>query len=464
VPTKTAFALWTELETIAADGRCILFLRNNERINFSELERRVTLEIGKLARTSGSWPERAPLWQPDASRDTGTAAAMIGESQVQSEPARRRSIWRSLSHLAWGILHFPAVLRRAIAGVHTAEYARSAVEQLRQVTDALQTRAASTERTIGFLVGNGDPRDLFGEIDKLRRDFSTRFNEVEQWRRASVSTAANLLTRTEELAAQLSRVNEQAAMLRREVMFQQRQLTRLATPSTEQPSQPVASVLTQRHDSLYAAFEDVFRGSREDIIGRLAPYLERLTVAGAGQPDRPIVDIGCGRGEWLELLRREGLSAYGIDINMIMVERSVTLGLDARHADLMTHLHGLQDASRSAVTAFHVVEHLPFETLVDFLDESLRVLIPGGILILETPNPETVRVGATTFYNDPTHRNPLMPAVLQFVVEHRGFSDVEVLKLHPFVQGLLKGSSEDAQLLNRVLFGPQDFAIIARRV
>jgi O-antigen chain-terminating methyltransferase len=442
-----------------------LFRRNNESIDFSELERRVTLEIGKLARAARSSPEQALLSQPDSSHDTGTAAAaMIGESQMQSEPAHRRSIWRSLSHLAWGILHFPTVLRRAIAGVHTAEYTRSAVEQLRQVTDALDTRAASTETTVGFLVGNGDPRDVFGEINKLRRDFSTKFNEVEQWRRAAANTAANLLTRTEDLAAQLSRVDQQAAMLKREVMFQQRQLTRLAVPSTEQPSQPVASVLTQRHDSLYAAFEDVFRGSREDIIERLAPYLERLTVAGAGQPDRPVVDIGCGRGEWLELLRREGLSAYGIDINMIMVERSMTLGLDARHADLMTHLHGLQDASRSAVTAFHVVEHVPFETLVDFLDESLRVLIPGGILILETPNPETMRVGATTFYNDPTHRNPLMPAVLQFVVEHRGFSDVEVLKLHPFVQGLLEGSSEDAQLLNRVLFGPQDFAIIARRM
>ena len=123
----------------------------------------------------------------------------------------------------------------------------------------------------------------------------------------------------------------------------------------------------------------------------------------------------------------------------------------------------LEDAALSALTAFHVVEHLPFGTLVDFLDEALRVLIPGGLLILETPNPETVRVGATTFYNDPTHRNPLMPEMLRFIVQHRGFAEVEILRLHPFTEGLLEEPTADAEMLNRVLFGSQDFAIVGRR-
>ena len=124
----------------------------------------------------------------------------------------------------------------------------------------------------------------------------------------------------------------------------------------------------------------------------------------------------------------------------------------------------LPAASRSAVTAFHVVEHLGFEVLVDFLDEALRVLMPGGMLILETPNPENLRVGANSFYNDPTHRNPIPPETLRFLVHQRGFAEAEILRLHPFpVEQHLKANDEDARRLNDLLFGPQDYAVIARR-
>jgi 2-polyprenyl-3-methyl-5-hydroxy-6-metoxy-1,4-benzoquinol methylase len=447
-----------------------LFLKNNERIDFSELEQRVTLELGRLDRAATLLPERTSTWTPDSSGLPGRAAApMIGESEMQSEAAPHRSIGRMLSHLAWGILHLPGVLRRAISAVFAAEFARTMVDHLKQSDDAIQSRIAAAERSIAALRENDDPRDLVGEIARLRRGITARLDELEQARHTSDGTANRLRGEMEGLAVQLARVAEQLAMAKREVMFQQRRLTSLALPTVGQPEEvtmenAAATAVARRHDSFYAAFEDVFRGSREDIIERLAPYVQRLAVAGGGQTDKPVLDIGCGRGEWLELLRRQGLSAYGIDINTIMVERVLKFGLDARHADLMTHQRSQDDPTHRAHTAFHVVEHLPFDTLIDFLDEALRILIPGGTLILETPNPETMRVGATTFYNDPTHRNPLMPAVLQFVVEHRGFSEVEVLKLHPFVQGLLNSNSEDAHLLNRVLFGPQDFGIIARRV
>jgi SAM-dependent methyltransferase len=401
-----------------------LFVNNNDKIDFAALERRISSEIARLSRSTDSSPGRVSKNETASLPNVGIqVTAATGEIEMTAEPAIRRSLWRTLSHFLWGILHPTTVLRRIISGYYAAEYARARVTQLGQVTDLIQARVSATEQ-------------LVSAIEK--------------------SSA--------ELRMQITPFIDQLAMIRREVMFQQRQLTRLAAPATGQPlAAAAAAVSAQRLDSLYAAFEDVFRGSREDIIQRLSPYAERLAVAGAGQPDKPIVDIGCGRGEWLELLRNKGLAAYGIDINTIMVERSVALGLDARRADLIAHLRDLEDASRSAVTAFHVVEHLPFETLIDFFDEALRVLIPGGILILETPNPETMRVGATTFYNDPTHRNPLMPAPLQFIVEHRGFTDAEILKLHPFTQGLLQEPTEDAQLLNHVLFGPQDYAIIARR-
>ena len=232
------------------------------------------------------------------------------------------------------------------------------------------------------------------------------------------------------------------------------------------PTREMATALwDQRLDSLYSAFEDKYRGSRADIKQRHVPYLAKLKLAGAGRKETPIVDIGCGRGEWLELLLENGLAAYGIDINSMMVERTTLLGLDARVADLAAHLRSLDDGSRSAVTAFHVVEHLAFDVLVDFLDQALRVLMPGGILIVETPNPENMRVGATTFYNDPTHRNPILPEPLAFIVEHRGFSDVEILRLHPGPESeRLEGEGPDIAHLNALLFGPRDYAIIARRL
>jgi 2-polyprenyl-3-methyl-5-hydroxy-6-metoxy-1,4-benzoquinol methylase len=430
-----------------------LFVHNNEWIDFCELERRAALEIAKLARTAGSPPRQAPLWGAALSPDTGTAAPE--ENEMAAEAAPRRSIWRIFSHLVWGISHLPSVLRRAISGVFSAEYARSEVATLTQFADAIQLRVAASEQAIGALTGR---------IANVSANAAARQSELDNRTRETLTTASTLAARFEDLAAQFSRLTEQLAMVRREVTFQQRQLTRFAVPTADQPPESAPAVLTHRFDALYAALEDVCRGNREAMIERLTPYVERLIVAGAGLPDKPVIDIGCGQGEWLELLRREGLSAYGIDINRVMVERCTARGLDARPADVMAHLRGLEDVSRGAVTAFHVVEHLPFATLIDLLDESLRILIPGGTLILETPNPETLRVGATTLYQRPNRNNPLMPETLKCIVEHRGFNDIEIIRLHPFADGLLRGTSEDARLLNHVLSGPRDFGIIARRL
>ncbi len=270
---------------------------------------------------------------------------------------------------------------------------------------------------------------------------------------------------TRELIENLERVTgleKKVNSLKREVMFQQRRLTRLAEVPAP-PMQARPDTTDHRLDALYVAFEDVFRGTREDIKARLRPYIDRLALC-AGQPGKPILDIGCGRGEWLETLKEAHLQAYGIDSNLMMVEYARSLGLDAQEVDLMTHLRDLPDASRSAVTAFHVVEHLGFGVLVDFLDEALRVIMPGGMLILETPNPENLLVGAHSFYNDPTHRNPIPPEPLRFLVDQRGFTEVEILRLHPFPAELRLGAdNDDTRRLNNLLFGPQDYAVIARR-
>jgi SAM-dependent methyltransferase len=182
-------------------------------------------------------------------------------------------------------------------------------------------------------------------------------------------------------------------------------------------------------DSLYADFEDKFRGSRELVRARAMQYVDFVRQSGAGSADAPIIDLGCGRGEWLELLRDNGMMAKGIDTNGVFLDACRSLGLDVIDGDAIASLHGMADGSAGAITSMHLVEHLTFEDMVALIDESLRVLRPGGALILETPNPENLMVATHWFYMDPTHRNPLPPEFLRWLVGSRGFADARVERL-----------------------------------
>lgn len=182
-------------------------------------------------------------------------------------------------------------------------------------------------------------------------------------------------------------------------------------------------------DPFYAAFEDRFRGSRELVRHRVEPYLQWMRDAGAGTREAPVLDLGCGRGEWLELLRDHQMYASGIDLNATFIETCRGRGLEVQHADVLAGLAGRADQSVGAVTSMHLVEHLPFEAAIALIDEARRVLRPGGLLLLETPNPENLRVGAHWFYLDPTHRNPIPPETLRWLVESRGFQAVRIERL-----------------------------------
>ena len=217
-------------------------------------------------------------------------------------------------------------------------------------------------------------------------------------------------------------------------------------------------------DALYLTFEDTFRGPRDLIKNRQRVYLPYLEAAGIGGKEMPVLDVGCGRGELLELLRDVGLHARGIDCNHAMVALCQELGLDVQQADIQEHLSGVPDASLGGVTLSHVVEHLPYPLVIAFFDEVLRTLKPGGMLILETPNPQNIQVGAHTFYTDPTHRNPLPSNTLKFFVEARGFTDVQILPLSPYPDSYaLPEDSELAKRFNAHFYGPQDYAVIGRK-
>jgi len=203
-------------------------------------------------------------------------------------------------------------------------------------------------------------------------------------------------------------------------MFLQEARKRLSEPFSQEQLQTFVNEDQHFLDAFYVAFEDKFRGSREDIFNSLKVYLPLIKEAKIGTSESSIVDVGCGRGEWLEMLWESGYTARGIDINRVMLEQCRSRGLEVIEADVIAYLRTLPNESLGAVTGFHIIEHLSFETLVQLFDESVRVLKPGGLVIFETPNPRNILVGSGDFYRDPTHKNPIHPDTISFLAESRG--------------------------------------------
>jgi len=226
----------------------------------------------------------------------------------------------------------------------------------------------------------------------------------------------------------------------------------------------VDEMLRERLDVFYATFEDGFRGTEEEIKASLQHYLRDIEDAGSVNKERPLLDLGTGRGEWLSLLAEQGIPAAGADTNSVTSSVCRERGLDVQRMDALAFLRQRQDASVGAVSAFHLIEHLPFPVLYELLEQANRVLCPGGVLLLETPNPENVLVGSHTFYHDPTHRNPMTPTATAFLVRYFGFTEPEIRRLHPYPEtAKVAGNDALTERVNGHLCGPQDFAIIARK-
>jgi O-antigen chain-terminating methyltransferase len=213
-------------------------------------------------------------------------------------------------------------------------------------------------------------------------------------------------------------------------------------------------------DNFYKAFEDKYRGSRELIKTRLQIYIPFLKALLGIYPNSGAIDLGCGRGEWLEILKELGFKGKGVDLDSEMLSACTVLDLDVKNIDALSALASLKDESQSVVSAFHLVEHLSFDDVKLLVAEGLRVLKPGGLLILETPNPENIVVGSNSFYLDPSHQRPIPPLLLSFAAEFYGFDRVKVIR----VQEPAHLVGDGPVLLNDVLTGVSpDYAVVAQK-
>ena len=383
---------------------------------------------------------------------------------------RRRLALRLGRWAAYRVLGPPGVARL-----------RAHVQAPQTVQDALR-RGEEGLRRIGELeqqVASMQRRAVELELLQARLDAATVNLELLKGEVRSLEQALDDLGMAIAPATGLAGAGARLSELRERVNGLDRRLRMaLSAPPTPPDRRPVTAhggdadqgQATAPQSTLfdYAGFERRFRGDPEAVADELAArYLDLLA------PNPPVVDIGCGRAELVELLTARGVEAIGVDTDPSLVAEARGRGLDVRQVDGNAFLRGRRPGSIGAIIATHLVEHLQLDDLVELLELAASRLRPGGVLVAETPNPASLIVLGNSYVLDPTHVRPLHPSLLSFLCEGAGFRDVR-LRYYAPASGYHLQPVRDPDAppwitqvndafakLNSVLFGPQDYAVVA---
>jgi SAM-dependent methyltransferase len=353
-----------------------------------------------------------------------------------------------------------------------AEFHTRTIHYLQQVTAYVDTRTRESEG--GALVLNASLSGLAENMSKRWESLGARD------RRAEAQTTA-LATSHEELRTMVGVAQQAALSLKRELdgLREVHEVHRVHEVHEVHEVPQVHGVRPPAFKTLdsykYVGFEDQFRGSREEIRGRLESYVP--VFAGASD----VVDVGCGRGEFLELLAAAGVRARGIDINHEMVELCRARGLDVSEADAVGYRSTLPDASIGGLLAAQVVEHLQPDYLLAFLELAFHKLRPGGRIVLETLNPACWIAFFESYIRDITHVWPLHPETLKYLVLASGFSRADIEYRSPVpandrlqrlavpaaadttLADLVEAINANTEKLNARIFTHLDYAVIGTR-
>ena len=335
-----------------------------------------------------------------------------------------------------------------------------------------------------------------GEVSGLMRRINEDIADVNAGLAGTVSGVADELRKRWEttlaserrLEAQMDDLRATSAVAHQVTQTLKREIGRVAaapdssataTASGSTSSSSTSTSSDPVNSYKYVGFEDLFRGSQDDIRTRLESYLPYFEGAS------DVLDVGCGRGEFLELLRDHGVGARGIDINHEMVEQCRTRGLTVDEVDLRSYLTALPDGTLGGLFAAQVVEHLEPAYLLEVLDAAYHKLRPGSTVILETINVASWSAFFQSYVRDITHVRPLHPDTLRYLVTASGFQNVEVVYRSPSpahhrleaVKGffphpenpgglndLVVAFNENVEKLNRLMFADQDYAVVGRRM
>ncbi len=326
------------------------------------------------------------------------------------------------------------------------------VQFLNRLSESANASSARTAEFASALVGFAQRIDRLADAkDRLYGALGNR--------------RSDLLLESMDKRVETARLGIRRIQERLEGMSTTLALARAELAATPGPGAPARERL---EEARYVAFEQRFRGSSEEIRGKLSDYVSYF------RGSAPVLDLGCGRGEFLDLLREAGIDALGIDGNAEMIERCRDRGLLVEVGDVIDFVADREPASFGGIFAAQLVEHLPPRLLPGFLESCRRALRPGGRLVLETVNPRSLVALVEAFYRDLTHEKPLHPETLDFVLRAAGFREVELrysspvserARLLPLTAAELgSGTStinQNFEKLNAFLFGDQDYAAIA---